>query len=182
MSADKRRRAIPLLHRIYSGGFTMIDPQWLAVARSYLGLREYPGSANNPTIMGWLKKLGWAWLGGDNVAWCGTFMSHCLSRAGVTPPKAGYRALSWATWGVPCSVQVGAIGVKTRKGGGHVFFIVGETKDKRYFLSLGGNQSDSVCIAPILKADVTAIRWPAGQPQLNIPLPVMSAGSTVSEA
>ena len=151
----------------------MIEPHWLAVARSYLGLYEYPGSANNPTIMGWLKNLGWGWLGGDNVPWCGTFASHCITRAGAVPPKAGYRALSWATWGVPCSAQVGAIGVKTRKGGGHVFFIVGESKDKRYYAILGGNQSDSVNITHILKADVSAIRWPASMPQLNIPLPTI---------
>ncbi len=160
----------------------MIDPQWLAVARSYLGLREYPGGANNPTIMGWLKNLGWSWLGGDAVPWCGTFLSHCLTRAGIKPPKAGYRALNWATWGVPCPAQVGAIGVKTRKGGGHVFLIVGESNDKRYYAALGGNQGDAVSIAPILKSSVTAIRWPAGIPQTNLPLPVMSAGSTVSES
>lgn len=160
----------------------MIDPQWLAVARSYLGLREYPGSSNNPTIMQWLKNLGWAWLGGDAVPWCGTFAAHCLSRAHVLPPKAGYRALSWATWGAPCSAQVGAIGVKTRKGGGHVFFIVGQSADGSRLMALGGNQGDKVSIAPILKSEVTAIRWPGGQPQLCIPLPVMSAGSTVSEA
>lgn len=72
--------------------------------------------------------------------------------------------------------------MKTRKGGGHVFFIVGQSADGSRLMALGGNQGDKVSIAPILKSEVTAIRWPGGQPQLCIPLPVMSAGSTVSEA
>lgn len=160
----------------------MIDPQWLAVARSYLGLREYPGSSNNPTIMQWLKNLGWAWLGGDSNPWCGIGLSEWMRRCNIKPPKAGYRALSWATWGAPCSPQVGAIGVKVRKGGGHVFIIVGITADGSRYLGLGANQGDKVSIAPVLVSEVTAIRWPGGQPQLCIPLPVMSAGSTVSEA
>lgn len=160
----------------------MIEPSWCAVARSYIGLREYPGSSNNPTIIGWLKNLGWAWLGGDASPWCGVFLSHCFKRVGITPPKAGYRALSWATWGQPCHPQVGAVGVKSRKGGGHVFLIVGITADGKYFKALGGNQADSVCISDIAVADVDAIRWPATQLVTNIPLPVMPRGRMTTEA
>ena len=161
----------------------MTEPQWYTVAKHYLGTKEYPGAPNNPVIMGWLKALNWSWLGGDAAPWCGSFVSFCMKQCGIVPPKTGFRALSWSTWGVSCAPQVGAVGVKSRKGGGHVFLIVGETPDKRYYKALGGNQGDTVSIIDILKADVTAVRWPAGVPENAIPLPKVAAGKTgVSEA
>lgn len=154
----------------------MTEPQWVAVARQYLGLKEVPGPGNNPTIIKWLSNLGWSWLGGDSVPWCGSFLAECFRQSGITPPKAGYRALEWAKWGEPVKAQVGAVGVKSRKGGGHVFLIIGETPDKRYFKALGGNQNDGVTIIDILKADTVAIRWPAGVAEAAIMLPMMSFG------
>lgn len=37
---------------------TATEPAWLCHARSLLGTREAPGAANDPTIMGWAKRLG----------------------------------------------------------------------------------------------------------------------------
>lgn len=157
------------------------DPPWITVARSLIGQREVPGPANNNWIaQGWAR-LGAGWFNADSVPWCGFFVAHCLQAAGLTYPGRGEfaRALRWATWGSACPRPVnGAIGVKSRQGGGHVFFIVGETPDRTHYKALGGNQSNMVSIVDIPKSVVTAIRWPEGAvPPALEPLPIMPAGT-----
>lgn len=155
------------------------SPPWVAIGRKLIGTREIPGPSNN----GWISK-GWArlgapWFNDDETPWCGYFVAHCLDAAGLPyPPKGEFaRALRWATWGDPSPPRLGAIGVKARKGGGHVFFIVGETPDQAFFKALGGNQGNCVSIVDIRKADVTAIRWPAGAAISSLPLPVLARGT-----
>jgi uncharacterized protein (TIGR02594 family) len=154
-----------------------IEPHWIEIARSLIGQREIPGSKNNPWIAGGWARLKASWFNDDETPWCGFFVAWCLDQAGLAYPKEFPRALSYADFGTASVPQLGAIGVKTRKGGGHVFFIVGETPDKAFFKALGGNQSDMVCIMDIRKADVDAIRWPVGVAMPAIrSLPVLPAG------
>lgn len=155
-----------------------MTPPWLPIARSLIGTREIPGPASNSLIVSWWAKLHAPWFNDDATPWCGLFVAHCLDAAGLPYPDKGSfaRALRWATWGTPTPARVGAIGVKSRAGGGHVFFIVGETPDKRFFKALGGNQGDMVSIVDIPKADVIAIRWPQGAAPGDIGLPVVPAG------
>ena len=54
----------------------------------------------------------------------------------------------------------GAIGIKSRKGGNHVFFIVG-LLSKTHVAALGGNQGNRVSIIPIAIKDIDAIMWPS---------------------
>lgn len=150
------------------------EPIWLVAARAKVGTREAPGAANNPTIMGWAKRLGTKFLGmvynADSVPWCGLFVATCISEAGLDPVKIAVRASSWATWGqgLPFSKAApGAVLVFQRPGGGHVGFYVGE--DDTAFHVLGGNQGDAVSVARIAKSRCVACRWPAaaavfGQP------------------
>lgn len=152
-------------------------PPWTVAARKLIGLREVPGPQHNPTILGFWSKLGASWLKTDEDPWCGGFMAWSMKEAGVAYPKLYPRAAEWGTWGVACKPQLGAVGVKTRKGGGHVFQIVGITADGTRFKSLGGNQANGVNIIDVLVRDVVAVRWPAGVPQRNIPLPIMPAGT-----
>jgi hypothetical protein len=51
---------------------------------------------------------------------------------------------------------VGAIAAKTRDGGGHVFLVVGRTKDGR-LVGRGGNQRDMVCDEVFDPSVVTAV-------------------------
>lgn len=159
---------------------TSDEPAWVAAGRSKLGEREIPGVRHNPWIIGFWQKLGAPWIKTDDAdgAWCGGFVAWCLNEAGLTYPKNYPSARSFATWGNDCKAQVGAIGVKARPGGSHVFLIVGETRDKAYFKALGGNQGNKVSIIDIRKSDTDAIRWPAGAgvPR-GIPLPIMPAGT-----
>lgn len=157
--------------------------KWIKVARTYIGLKEYPGARNNPTIMGWAKGLGTRILGiaygADSVPWCGLFVAHCVKEAGFTPVKIAVRASAWAAWGQPCKPTHGAIVVFTRQGGGHVGFLVGE--NKLNYRVLGGNQGNAVNETWIAKSRCTAIRWPAGETPPTTPLPLVLAGGTVSQ-
>src|SRR4051812_27012398 len=109
-----------------------MSPPWMTIARSYLGVRETPGPANNPTIMGWAKRLGAKVLGiayadDSSVPWCGLFVSEVMTEAGFKPPPIAVRAKAWATWGDAGPSGVGAVLVFQRPGGGHVGLCNGET-------------------------------------------------------
>lgn len=153
------------------------DPPWIAQARTKIGEREIVGSKHNPWIVSNWQRLGAKWFNDDETPWCGNFAAWALDAAGLTYPKEFPRAASFKDYGVACAAQLGAIGVKARKGGNHVFFIVGQTPDKMYYKALGGNQSNAVNIMDILKTDVDDIRWPAGVPVPSTPfLPTLPKG------
>lgn len=145
-----------------------IEPAWLKAARAKLGTREAPGAANNPTILGWAKKLGMKVLGiaynADRVPWCGLFVAACVAEDGLTPAPIAVRASSWSKWGkalAPADLAPGAVLVFQRPGGGHVGFYVGENATA--YQVLGGNQGDAVTLAWIAKDRCVARRWPEGR-------------------
>lgn len=162
----------------------MAEQPWLAVARALLGVREAPGLANNPIIMGWAARLGVSILGiaytADSTPWCGVFVAHCVKAVGIQPVKIAVRAKAWATWGIGVTPCVGAVLVFEREGGGHVGFYVAE--DDTHFHVLGGNQSDKVSITRIEKARRVACRWPADRPLDSKPLRVSPAGVPISRS
>lgn len=141
------------------------EPVWVQVARSLIGQREIVGPKHNSWIASSWARLGASWYNDDETPWCGLFVAHCLDAAKLAYPKNFPAAASFRDYGVSSHPQLGAIAVKARSGGNHVFFIVGETPDRRYFKGLGGNQSNAVSIADFLKTDIDAIRWPAQVPQ-----------------
>ena len=74
-----------------------------------------------------------------------------MDQHGHNPPKAAYRAKNWQGFGKKISSPVwGAIGIKSRKGGGHVSFVLGRSRDSESLHMLGGNQTDElkVCLYP----------------------------------
>lgn len=152
------------------------DPAWITAARQRIGEREIKGPKHNSWIAKGWARLGAGWYNDDETPWCGYFVADCLAAAGLPYPKNFPAAASFRTWGAPSKPQLGAIGVKVRPGGNHVFFIVGETPDKRFFKALGGNQSDAVNIMDIAKSETDAIRWPQGTPLLITGLPVLPPG------
>jgi uncharacterized protein (TIGR02594 family) len=182
--AIRERRGTPLTQEhVRTVNAIMYPPKqpetglpWLEAAKSKIGQKEIPGPRHNNWIAAGWAKLGAGWFKDDETPWCGFFVAWALQQAGLTYPKNFPAAASFRDYGTACRPQVGAIAVKTRKGGNHVFFIVGETPDKRYFKALGGNQSNEVSIVDILKTSVDAIRWPAGTPLLVTGLPTLPAG------
>ena len=158
-------------------------PAWLTAAQADIGLREVPGAPTAPRIVQWLRDLR-AWWKDDETPWCGTACAAWMRAAGITPPKAWYRAREWATWGQPLTVPVlGCIVVFERQGGGHVGLVAGIDSAGRLMV-LGGNQGNAVSIAPFDRSRVLAYRWPAGatDPQLPLSLMVSSAASSSDEA
>ncbi|MBB4154197.1 uncharacterized protein (TIGR02594 family) [Sphingomonas jinjuensis] len=151
------------------------EPAWLIAARAKLGTREAAGALNNPTILGWAKRLGAKVLGiaynADSVPWCGLFAATCMTDAGITPPPIALRAKSWADWQAPIRPErlaPGAVLVFQREGGGHVGFYLGETQT--HYEVLGGNQGDCVSIVRIAKSRCIARRWPRGTPVIGGPV------------
>lgn len=159
---------------------------WVDVARKYIGTREIKGPKHNPTIMGWIKRLGSKVLGinvtDDETAWCGTFMAQVMVEAGFIPPKVAVRASSWDAFGVAVSKPyLGAVVRFQRPGGGHVGLIVGQSKDGKLLRVLGGNQADSVNETWIERSRAVAYRWPAGVAAPTMLAPVMDAkGAAIS--
>ena len=147
----------------------MREPVWMIEARRHVGLKEIPGPRHNQTIMGWIKRLGPRVLGivvkDDETAWCGTFMAHVMSVAGIKAPPIAVRASAWGTWGRQLvAPRIGCVLVFTRKGGGHVGLYAGET-DTHYAV-LGGNQGNAVNIMMLAKSRLSpgGMRWPEGVP------------------
>lgn len=154
---------------------------WLSVMRAISGTKEFPGGADNPIILAWVDailarypklKPGIGWYKHDATPWCGLCEAYTVAISGYMPPPAPLFATNWFyDWpeGIRLKEPVlGAIGVKTRAGGGgHVFTYEGE--DETFFYGRGGNQSDMVNVAPVRKeargADkVLGFMWPKGHP------------------
>ena len=119
------------------------------IARSYIGLSEGPGPADNPVILEMYASVGHDWVEHDSVAWCAAFVGHCLEQAGIRSTRK-LTARSYLDWGVPvktADAQQGDIGVIPRGRSswqGHVFFI--NRMEGAWVWGLGGNQSDAVNI------------------------------------
>lgn len=144
---------------------------WVEEARKHISLRELPGPKHNATILSWLKQLG-AWWKDDETPWCGTFVAHCLTIASRAVPKDWYRAKAYLDYGTRLSKPAyGCIAVKSRVGGGHVFFVIGELEDGS-IVGIGGNQGNQVSIARFRKDSIDAYIWPElanGRPSVPSP-------------
>jgi len=138
---------------------------WLDTAHRLLlsGVKEAPGPANNPLIMGWGKKLKIDYAR-DEIPWCGLFVGHCVAEALPTEPLPTnpLGARNWAKFGIKCKPQPGAVMVFWRgsKDGwqGHVGFYKAE--DDTAYQIVGGNQSNAVTVARMAKNRLLASRWP----------------------
>jgi len=161
----------------------MLEPQWLAVARSYLGTREIPGKDSAPEIVKMLATLK-AWWSDDSTPWCGVFAAYCFKVSLMEYPKEYYRALKWKEFGIALDRPTyGCIVVFNREGGGHVGFVVGQD-DRGRLMVLGGNQGDKVSIAPFDRSRVAAYRYPNCDFEIDYALPLLktTAQSSTREA
>jgi uncharacterized protein (TIGR02594 family) len=117
------------------------------IAQTYIGTTEGPGPENNPAIMEMYASVGHDWVEHDSVAWCATFVGHCLETAGIRSTRK-LTARSYLDWGVPVDItdaHPGDIGIIPRGSSswqGHVFFI--DRIEGPWVWGLGGNQSDAV--------------------------------------
>jgi uncharacterized protein (TIGR02594 family) len=166
---------------------TWTELSWIAIGRAALGQREIPGAKHNNWIVALWKRLKVSWFTDDEVPWCGAFVGFCCAEAGLSTPPPGEvgRALSWATHGLALDRPAyGCIAVKTRNGGGHVGFVVGRDERGRLMI-LGGNQDNSVSIAPYDESVFIAFRWPSKMPdprRYHLPMLASNGKPVMSEA
>jgi uncharacterized protein (TIGR02594 family) len=121
------------------------NPYWLDLAKKELGVKEIRGSKHNPRVLEYHSVSGG--FSTDEVPWCASFINFIMLKAGYKGPKHPAAAKSWLNFGKTAHKPVyGAIAVKSRKGGGHVCFVVGKSNDNKYLYCLGGNQNDEVNI------------------------------------
>lgn len=145
----------------------MIEVPWLVKARDLIGLKEIKGPENEPKILALAEANHTGWVHDDETAWCAIFTGGNLELSGVRGTRS-LAARSYQHWGVDCTesdrskIPLGAIVVFRRDPNpmqGHVGFAVG------YIIAgdivvLGGNQHDSVSIAPIAGQRLLCAKWP----------------------
>ncbi|MFC3152259.1 TIGR02594 family protein [Litoribrevibacter euphylliae] len=152
----KEKQSSTKLAAIVSPATFVSTIPWMKTALAEIGQSEVAGPKANPRILEYFKATkfwGTDDSGGKN-AWCGSFVAWVLKKHGFKPVKSGYRAREWVNFGKKIEKPIhGAIGVKTRKGGGHVAFVVGKSSDGKYLYMLGGNQSNQVKVSKY-KAEV----------------------------
>lgn len=155
------------------------DPSlvWFKEATRLIGTREQPGIGSNPAILDWASKEGIPYKS-DDIPWCGLFVGHCITSTLDREPTPSnvLGARAWGSFGIKTQPTPGAVMVFWRKsvtsGLGHVGFYAGE--DATAYRILGGNQSDSVSLAWVIKERLVASRWPSTVPP-PIPAPVSVA-------
>ncbi|MCP4490327.1 MAG: TIGR02594 family protein [Gammaproteobacteria bacterium] len=133
-----------------SAATQFIFTPWMKTASEELGQSEVAGAQANPRILTYFtasKFWGTDDSGGKN-AWCGSFVAWVMKQNGYTPVKSAFRAKSWKNFGKAIKSPIGgAIAIKSRKGGGHVGFVVGKSASGKELFILGGNQGDKVSVA-----------------------------------
>ena len=139
------------------------EPEWLTVARSYIGLEEIVGSKHNETILKFWERCHLPFKD-DETPWCAGFVGGVLEECGIRSTRSGL-ARSYLKWGRELKDPVvGCIVVFWRghvdSPHGHVAF-VGAPPTGIIIPSLGGNQGNKVCVKPYPRARVLSFRMPA---------------------
>jgi len=147
------------------------DINWLNMARNELGVKEIHGSKHNKRVLQYHAVSGG--FSTDEVPWCGSFVNFVMLKAGHKGPKTPARAKSWLNFGKSSNVPIeGSIAVKSRKGGGHVCFVVGQDPTGKYLYCLGGNQHDEVNISKYKKSIFLDFRVPSNYNYVENNLPI----------
>lgn len=160
------------------------EPPWLTEARGLLGVREAPGPANDPTIMGWARELD-QWYPGDDIPWCGLFVAHCMAVGAPNEPQNFNRlgARAWRAYGIEVDKNnppLGAVCVlwrthPTQSVNGHVFIVTGQNRDA--LRGVGGNQSDMVSEMWFDRERVLGCYIPASYTDVLPPAPTAPTGT-----
>jgi uncharacterized protein (TIGR02594 family) len=161
-TVNNRRLHEEILNIMFPGSNKLYKkPKWIKIAYKEIGTKEYKGKASNKAVERYHSVAGYPnWS--DDVPWCASFVSFVMVKAGYTElPKYPARAKSWLNFGKRLINPVyGSIAVKSRHGGGHVTFVVGQSSDGNILYCLGGNQNDAVNIKRYRKSDFIAFVVP----------------------
>lgn len=149
----------------------IINPHdWMGIAKGEMGIKEIPGSKENPRIIEYHSKTSGA-FSSDEVPWCSSFVNWVLNTAGYNTTRSAM-ARSWLSWGVPLQKpKFGCVVVLTRgksKTSGHVGFFI--KKNMFTIELLGGNQSNQVKISKYYTWQVLGYRYPTEKDRLKSPM------------
>jgi len=171
------------LERILTGAPKIIvsKANWIEIAKQELGTKEIHGNKHNPRVLQYHAVSGG--FSTDEVPWCGSFVNFVMLKAGYKGPKNPARAKSWLKFGKSSKEPVfGSIAVKSRKGGGHVCFVLGQDKSGKYLYCLGGNQHDEVNISKYKKSVFLDFRIPLDYESNELPIFSGKAEATGKES
>jgi uncharacterized protein (TIGR02594 family) len=147
-----------------------IETSAYQVASNFLGLKEIPGSVDNPFILWCLSLTTVPKPHHDEISWCSAFANGIAYILGL-PRSGSAAARSWLRVGKPVEPDDALVGldvviIKRGQGiqpgpevlnaPGHVFFFGGYDGDK--VKGIGGNQGDRVSLASFPKSDILGIR------------------------
>lgn len=131
---------------------------WMQIAIDEIGVKEYAGSKHNARIVEYHSVTSLK-AKDDETAWCASFVSWCLEKAGIKSTKSAW-ARDYLNWGKKITTPVkGCIVVFDRGNGyGHVGFFIEEKNG--FVKTLGGNQNNQVCYSNYNKSKVLGYRLP----------------------
>ena len=120
-------------------------PDYIKRALKEVGTYEIHGDKDNPRVVEYLRTCAGRYSD-DETPWCGAFVNWVMKRSKYDTVSIPERAKSWLGFGIPIEEPaMGAVAVKSRRGGGHVTIVVG--RDPHGMLwCVGGNQNDEVNI------------------------------------
>ncbi|WP_297338104.1 TIGR02594 family protein [Algoriphagus sp.] len=122
----------------------------LQIAINEIGVKEIPGTGNNPQILNYARESGFPDYVSDDVAWCSLFMNWVAQKSGLERSKS-LAARSWLNFGLPISnPEPGDVVVFWRgdrnSWTGHVGIFMGFSHDLKRIYCLGGNQGNQVSV------------------------------------
>lgn len=123
----------------------------MEIALMEYGVKEIVGSEDNPRVVEYFSRAGHAWVKDDETAWCSAFANWVVMEAGLKG-SGKLDARSWLLVGEETTEpEIGDIVVFWRESPkswkGHVGFYVGHSQDGKHIYTLGGNQTNMVCIS-----------------------------------
>lgn len=148
---------------------TRLETSAFEIAQRFVGITEMPGAASNPEILRMLQ-LDADWPQDDTVPWCSAFVNYVAWLLRL-PRSKSLRARSWLAVGEIISLDEAKPGLdvvilkrgddpqpgpEVIRAPGHVGFFAGVEGELIFIL--GGNQRDSVSIAPCALKDLLGVR------------------------
>ena len=128
----------------------------------FYGLREIPGTENNPVIMSWAKDLKLTWVQNDETAWCSLMMNWIAWTLGIEMTWK-LTARSWLDVGRNIALEEATLGhmvifwrISPNSEWGHVGLLAGVEGNDIYVH--GGNQSNQANCSPYPKSRLLAVK------------------------
>ena len=132
--------------------------KFLQEAFKEMNVKEVKGKNHNPRILEYHNATSLK-ASTDEIPWCSAFANFIVKKCGDNGTNSAM-ARSWEKWGSELNKPVPGCVVVFSRGDnplyGHVAFYLYETN--KYIYVIGGNQGDSVSIAPYDKSRLVCYR------------------------